>query len=318
MSADPSVSADSQVRRRIVSAPRRTVTPLALITRDPQNVATLVEKLKLSRPVVTFPSLAHFCTDRQRSERWAGIIVGQACAWDARLDDYVLDRDCIALYGEDEGYGWPEAVYRLRSGDLDTWMATLDLPRERVPLRTREKREKKEGETRQKRSKSVFSLWSPDKVVTVDSNGGASTQANGSTPALPAAQAKPTVVRTVVSANGVRAAVRKTPQQQTLPFVDASAAQTKKGRAVAAAEKPVETRAKVAEREKAEREKAERHRAEVVRDVVAWSTSKRGARSKAELSRAEEKLVRLAAEIGLVHARDLLEQLRARALDLVR
>ncbi len=317
MSADPSVSADSQVRRRIVSAPRRTLSPVALITRDPQGVSALVEKLKLARPVVTFPSLAHFCTDRQRAERWAGIIIGQACAWDARLDAYVVDRDCIALYGEEEGYGWPDAVYRLRNGDLDTWMAQLDAPRERVPVvRTREKRAPREGgEPRAKRSRSVFSLWSPDRVVSVEAGGAseAASQASATTQPGPQqaskAQSKVTVFREPKKSR---------PEQQTLPFVDAQANKGSKKPSkapppvVSASERRAEqARAKAEAAQQAMRQAAER-------EVAAWSQRVQSPRHRAAMSRAEQELMRLAAEIGFVNARNLLNRLRSRALEAVR
>jgi hypothetical protein len=317
MSVDPSVSADSQVRRRIVSAPRRTVSPVAVITRDPAGVAALVEKLKLTRPVVTFPSLAHFCTERQRAERWAGIVIGQACAWDARLDQYVVDRDCIALYGEEEGYGWPEAVYRLATGDLDTWAQQLDAPRpERPPVvRTREKRAPREGgEPRTKRSRSVFTLWSPDRVVSVDGSTG---EQAASAPSAAASPGGGVVVKRTVFREPLK---KRTPEQQNLPFATDSARQGKPGKKakVGAPTKstPSKSRAEQA-REKAEAKQAAMREA-ACREAATFAQRAPSAREKAARSRTEDNLMRLAAEIGFVNAQKLLHQLRNRALEAVR
>jgi hypothetical protein len=80
--------------------------------------------------VVSFPSLAHFCTDSTRKERWAGVVIARTHAWDSRLDDYVARRAFIALYAlADEGYGWPDAVRRVAGPDeLSSWLELIANP----------------------------------------------------------------------------------------------------------------------------------------------------------------------------------------------
>jgi hypothetical protein len=54
------------------------------------------------------------------------------------------------------------------------------------------------------------------------------------------------------------------------------------------------------------------------REVAAWSQRTQSPRHRAAMSRAEEQLMRLAAEIGFVNARNLLNRLRSRALEAAR
>ena len=130
------------VRRRIVQLPVRTEAPLALIVGDPAPSNELEERLKRAHPVITFPSFSHFLAERPRSQPWVGIVVARSGAWDPRLDGYVRGRRSIALFGlTEESYGFPDAVARIHSvEELDPWVTALTAP-EPLRLKERVKRE---------------------------------------------------------------------------------------------------------------------------------------------------------------------------------
>jgi hypothetical protein len=130
MSSEQSTEAAAGARRRIVALPTRFEPPVALIMREAEQRDSLTNQLGRRR-AIAFPSLAHFLTEEQRKQPWAGIVVGYSCAWDAQLDRYVPHRSCIALYqvAEDEGYEWPEAVQRVQSVEqVETWLGDLLSP----------------------------------------------------------------------------------------------------------------------------------------------------------------------------------------------
>lgn len=320
MSPEQPAAAEPPVRRRIVSAPQRKVAPIALILRERGSLPALEEKLHAARPVVVFPSLSHFCTESHRSERWAGIVVARACAWDARLDDYVADRSLIALYEDAEGYGWPEAVHRLRADNLegiDGWLAELDTPR--IPVaRPKPKRVERSGTARTRRPRVVFSLWG-DESKNVVNLGGSSAQSS--------------------NASSVKAGpVNGTAQSSARPESgNAASAQASEGASTS-------TQARARTREKAEKasrvhkpravqqtlpfddqaDEARRARAALrdriiddlkkARDKKAARAGTRGrAQEHAAFSRAEEAIARMAVEIGLLRASELLSELRQRA-----
>jgi hypothetical protein len=118
------------VRRRIVPQPLRTEAPFALIAGDALPTEELEERLKRGHPLITFPSLSHFLADPPRREPWAAIIVARSGAWDPRLDSYVRRRSRIALFGlTEESYGWPQAVARVRDlAELEPWLEALNAP----------------------------------------------------------------------------------------------------------------------------------------------------------------------------------------------
>jgi hypothetical protein len=130
MSVPPSEGPAPAGRRRIVMLPHKVLTPVALVAREGEERDALEQQLTRARPVVAFPSLAHFCTESTLKERWAGILLARTHAWDSRLDDYVPRRAFIALYGlTDEGYGWPEAVKRIGTPEeLEAWLTLLASP----------------------------------------------------------------------------------------------------------------------------------------------------------------------------------------------
>src|SRR6476620_2724267 len=129
MSLEQSTELAAGARRRIVALPTRLEAPVALIMREAEQREALTDHLGRRR-VVSFPSLAHFCTEEQRRQPWLGIIVGYSCAWDAQLDRYVPHSSCITLYQvPEEGHGWPEGVQRLVDRDqLDAWLLDLTEP----------------------------------------------------------------------------------------------------------------------------------------------------------------------------------------------
>ncbi len=132
MSEEPSPSPSVPPgRRRIISlSPRRAELPVAIIAHEGAECDALESHISKLRPTVHFPSLAHFGANDGTGQRWAGVVVARSHAWDARLDERVLRRAFIALYGvSDEGYGWPDAVRRVgNTEDLDAWLATLGSP----------------------------------------------------------------------------------------------------------------------------------------------------------------------------------------------
>jgi hypothetical protein len=278
-----SSSTQSVQRRRIVSAPQRTALPVALIVRERGTLPSLEAQLQQARPVVVFPSLSHFCTESHRSERWGGVVVARACAWDARLDDYVLHRECMALYGEAEGYGWPESVQRLRDDDVGTWLGQLDVPRVRLPAAKPRKLRPAADAAPRKRSRSVFSLWG----ATSPAEGSEPSAATSEIKSTPRVEAKP--AQALIATGKRRAA--KVSTQQTLSFVETAAA--KPGRAQG----------------RARREPVSLPQADL--RALAHAAAKRTPQQ-ASLGK-EERLARMGIEIGLNRAYELLTKLRARA-----
>jgi hypothetical protein len=291
--ATHAASAPFAQRRRIVSAPQRTALPVALIVRERGTLPSLEAQLQQARPVVVFPSLSHFCTESHRSERWGGIVIARACAWDARLDDYVLHRECMALYGEaEDGYGWPESVQRLRDDGVAGWLGQLDVPRVRLPP-AKPRRVRPAGEAApRKKSRAVFSLWKPAQPVSI------------AEPAEPAAHQP---VAAPSSESGKRRAAKvelgarargRVSTQQTLPFV--------------------ETRA-VVEKPAARRPRGGRTSVQLSKEERRALAHAAGVRAPQQVSFGqEERLARMGIEIGLTRAYELLDKLRARARELAR
>ncbi|HEX6243846.1 MAG TPA: hypothetical protein VFZ61_23185, partial [Polyangiales bacterium] len=104
--------------------------PIALIGGDGRGTSELEALLKRGHPLITFPSLSHFLAEPAPREGWAAIVMTKASAWDVRLSRYVSGRRCIALFAQpEEGYGWPDDVTRLRElGDVDPWLQRLKEP----------------------------------------------------------------------------------------------------------------------------------------------------------------------------------------------
>jgi hypothetical protein len=100
--------------------------PFALIASAQDSPRELETLLRWHGPVAHFPSLSHFCTDESGAERWAGVVVARACAWDARLDRYVSDRSRLALFGRALERQWPAGVRRLSGIEAaEAWLGEL-------------------------------------------------------------------------------------------------------------------------------------------------------------------------------------------------
>jgi hypothetical protein len=133
------------VRRRIIPQPLRTEPACALITADTAQIAELEARLKRDRPLIIFPSISHFWAEPARREPWAAIVIARACAWDPRFDSYVRRRRSIALFAvSEEVYSWPETVARLRDlTELSAWLEALNAP-EPAAAKEAAKRERRE------------------------------------------------------------------------------------------------------------------------------------------------------------------------------
>jgi hypothetical protein len=119
-------SEDAARPRRATPAAR---TPFALIASTLDSPRELEALLRWHGPVVHFPSLAHFCSERAEPTRWAGVVVARASAFDARLDSYVRGRRCLALFGRALEREWPAGVRRLENlQTAEAWL--LELARE--------------------------------------------------------------------------------------------------------------------------------------------------------------------------------------------
>jgi len=159
--SEDSISSDAALpaRRRIVALPeRRAPLPVAIIAHEGPELEALEEHISRTRPVETFPSLAHFGADESRREKWAGIVIARMHAWDARLDEAVQRRAFIALYRlADEGHGWPDSVRRVGSTEeLDAWLTDIAAPV--LPADDR----RRVSKPRPKRSVFTMSLAEPD------------------------------------------------------------------------------------------------------------------------------------------------------------
>jgi hypothetical protein len=121
-------------RRRIIQQPLRTEAPVALIASEGAATDELEARLKRDHPLITFPSLSHFLAEPLRGKGYAAVVVARPTAWDPNLDHYVRRRRSIALFAlPEEGYGWPDAVARLRDlGEMDSWLAGLNAPEQPV------------------------------------------------------------------------------------------------------------------------------------------------------------------------------------------
>lgn len=231
--SEDSISSDAALpaRRRIVALPeRRAPLPVAIIAHEGPELEALEAHISRTRPVVSFPSLAHFGADVNRREKWAGIVIARMHAWDARLDESVPRRAFIALYHlADEGHGWPDSVRRVaNTEELDTWLADIAAPV--LPADDKPRVSK----PRPKRSVFTMSLAEPVRVSQL-------TLPSLSVP--PAAKAEGAIVRTplVKPAPTATSAELKT---REIESQGATASEDTKSRAVAA-RKPVARPAKV-------------------------------------------------------------------------
>lgn len=284
-------------RRRIIQQPLRTERPLALIASDIKPLSALEARLKSAHPLISFPSFAHFLAEPPRREPWRAIVVARSGAWDPRLDEYVHKRGCIALYGlEEESYGWPESVARIRDlSELDAWFEQLDKPE---PIQKKERAKRKQATPRV--SKGLLDLTSswlkPAIPVDVAS-------------ATPPPESSPRQLSlSAVADHAVAPSKSEKPVQLELNIPPERGA--KRGR-------PKGSGAKDRQGLKVEAGRAGRRPREEARPAT---TAQRRVQEQARDRRrtrtdaaADVAFTRLAAELGLVRASKLLAELRARA-----
>ncbi len=117
LSMSDSPQSETPPRRRTVAAvtARR---PFAVIGQPSEELRALVLEYG---PCVPFPTITHFrAADR---ERWAGVLVLRASAWDASLDMVTRERRSIALVDVELTHAWPDDIARVRGEvELRAWL----------------------------------------------------------------------------------------------------------------------------------------------------------------------------------------------------
>jgi hypothetical protein len=269
------------VRRRIIQQPLRTEASFALIASEASPVGELAARLKRTRPLIMFPSLSHFLAEPPRRERWAAILVARSGAWDPRLDAYVRSRRRIALFSlPEESYGWPEAVARVRDmGELEPWLEAIDAP---------EPPAKKERVKRSSRAQATATL--------------AQQNARPSQSAAPAPAASESLPQAPDVAQGEAAPA--TPRQPLPRQIELDLPRAER--------KPRKTRKSPPRPERAVEPPSPRP-ADLVRSILAEARARRATAD----DEGNREFERLAAELGLVRAFELLDELRERAVRLV-
>jgi hypothetical protein len=268
-------------RRRIVPQPLRTEAPFALIAGDSPSTSELEARLKRDHPLITFPSLSHFLAEPAR-RTWLAIVVARSGAWDHRLDGYVRRRGCIALFGlTEESYGWPEAVARVRDlPELEAWLHALSAPQPEP---------KKERPKRAPRVQLAAAASAPGARWNQESAG----------------DAKPASVVPASTGNTLRPLAAATPlPRRVLP----PAGSLRHERAKATAGNGARAPHKADPRKSSVENRAELHARSV---ALARALAREAPRP--DDRAADLKFTRIAAELGLTRAFELLAELRARA-----
>jgi hypothetical protein len=267
-------------RRRIVPQPLRTEAPFALIAGDTPATSELEARLKRDHPLITFPSLSHFLAEPRRA--WVAIVVARSGAWDHRLDGYVRRRGCIALFGlTEESYGWPEAVARVHDlAALEAWLQALNAPQPELI--------KKERPKRTPRAQLAAAASAPGARWNQESAGEAKAAS-----ALPAS-----------AGNTLRPLAAATP----LPRRAAPPVSLRGDRAKTRAGNGARALHKAGPRKSSAENRAELHARSV---ALARALAREAPRP--DDRAADLKFARIAAELGLSRAFELLAELRARA-----
>jgi hypothetical protein len=290
---------------------------VALIMREAEQREALTDHLGRRR-VVSFPSLAHFCTEEQRRQPWLGIIVGYSCAWDAQLDRYVPHTSCITLYQvPEEGHGWPEGVQRLAERDqLDAWLLDLAEPmpawKKAIEEARKKPRKPRSSAPRVEAREQQLSLpmAGSDSVGVNAQEAGSFSHGKGSAEVKAAKRREKVVTKRVVrEAAPAPAATRPRTARAPEP----------RGNKRAAAKvglPPVKTRKSARAAEGSVRLSARAAEA-ALRPAISLSARDIAAASKAGAHLPRE-LVRLASEIGFSRAQQLLNGLRQNARTLTR
>lgn len=306
-------------RRRIIVAPKLAdkPKPLALIVRDPELQEEFEEQLDKARPVVVFPSLTHFCSDSLPTN-WGGVVVARPCGFDARLMSFVPNTTCIAFWRvAEEGYGWPNDISHLRdASELQHWLGEIAKPQTVVPLKrvVREKRiVTRSKPSAREASKTPFKFELAVARGTVTSNAAPADTAGQMELGLDkkarqqielpiAAPAKSESIKPAAQAARKSTPPKATSSAQKRVAKRAEQLAFNAGGAMSPGASAQQKRDQRAEKQ------ASARRGAVTREIIAASA--------ASAPRAEQAFVKLAAELGLLRAQELVAQLHAHAASL--
>jgi hypothetical protein len=294
-------------RRRIVVAQKPAEKPIALISRDTSVSDAFEEQLGRSRTVVVFPSLTHFCSDSSRMV-WGGVVVARSCGWDERLLSFVPSTTCIAFWRlAEEGYGWPASVRRLDTQeDVRGWLEDIAKPLAfQLPRQKRGEAAAKRSNVRQKPSKPQlkFELATARGVVAE---------------ASPRARVQETPLQMEFNGLSEKHAEQKLAEESAFTPVRSSVRPT----AARATEKPARGKTPSVAPVQAAAPARRRGRPPIDRSAQSGSlfveaprvSSASVLRMPSNLPQFDERgFMKLAAELGLARARDLLDELRVRA-----
>jgi hypothetical protein len=301
------------VRRRIIQQPLRAEAPFALIAVDGAQTAELEARLKRDRPLITFPSISHFLAEPARREPWEAVVIARAGAWDPRFDNQVRRRRAIALFGlAEEVYSWPEAVARLGDlTELSTWLDALNAP-EPVQVKRAVKRERR---AQAKAALSELSaIWSKQNARPAEARGASSEEAE----AAPASATSVKEASIPASAAPAKAKTKERTRPVQLELAASLACESDVALARQSARVEPKPPSSAARKSKSQRpEPPELAPARTSPRQRVDESQKRAAlhvHDGAPTDRAAEReLMRLAAELGLVRAGELLDELSKRA-----
>ena len=297
-------------RRRIIQAPLRTEPPIALIGADGRVASELEALLNRRHALIQFPSLSHFLAAPPARGAWAAIVMARPSAWDVRLERYVGRRRQIALFAQpEEGYGWPEEVARIRDNtEVDAWLERLRAP-EPEPVLKKLAREKPARAPRQPAAPApspATPSWLEQDARVWDALGSSSADAEAKAVSEPS------------PAPAAKLPSRRPPEQLALAAI-AAAAPAKAKAKTKAERKPAPVRREAASATRS----TTRSRVEQAAQADAQSAQRSAALVRSVLSekrppdvRGELAFLQAAAEVGIVRAEELLQQLHARAATL--
>jgi len=123
MSSIPPHEAGAPRRRTVLATPTRR--PFALIAQHPQTLRAVMLDYG---PCVPFPSITHFRNASE--ERWAGVLIARASAWDPVLEVAAKRNTPIALIDVVLEHEWPADVERLENeNELRSWLERCVAPK---------------------------------------------------------------------------------------------------------------------------------------------------------------------------------------------
>lgn len=318
------LSETSPPRRRIIQQPLRTEPPIALIGGDGRTTAELEALLKRGHPLITFPSLSHFLAEppnRGGRDAWAAIVMARPSAWDVRLSRYVARRRDIALFAQpEEGYGWPDDVSRVRElAEVDGWLARLKEPEPisivkkspRAPRKPRAEAPAKTPSWLEQDAPVWDALAGAGKAAAVES----ATEPRKPLTERPASRRPPEQLE-LATLGGPRASKPRASKPRTnKPRTNKPRqAESRPARSKAAAEVRGERRGR--KPRTAARVETPAARPELAPERISQLTRSLLKELKPLSAREEAAFLTAAAEVGVLRASELLEELRARAASL--